>query len=178
MVLMVRASTTQEAGVLNRTAHSGTAPHRTAQRAQTVWGSADGDTVPAIALQAGLSALRVRAWIQRFDRVGLAGLRDAPRSGRPRRHDGTGRSTIVALALTKPRRLGLPYVLWPPGRLQRARQEHHGRYVTPATIWLPRIGARIDIPMSGKRRSNFGKESLRSREGRIVDPLTDVAISI
>jgi transposase len=135
MALMVRALTAQEAEVLNRMAHSRTAPHRVVQRAQIVWASAHGETVPVIALQVGLSALRVRAWIQRFNREGLAGLHDAPRSGRPRRHDETARGTVIALARTKPRGLGLPFALWTLARLQQALRERHGLYVTPATIW-------------------------------------------
>jgi transposase len=135
MALMVRALTAQEAEELNRMAHSRTAPHRVVQRAQIIWASAHGETVPVMAPQVGLSALRVRAWIQRFNRDGLAGLRDAPRSGRPRRHDETARGTVIALARTKPRGLGLPFALWTLTRLQQALREHHGLDVTPATIW-------------------------------------------
>jgi transposase len=135
MALMVRALTAQEAEALNRMAHSRTAPHRVVQRAQIIWASAQGVRVPVIVPQVGLSALRVRAWIRRFNRDGLGGLRDAPRSGRPRQHDETARGTVVALARTKPRSLGLPFALWTLGRLQQALQERHRLYVTPATIW-------------------------------------------
>jgi Winged helix-turn helix len=90
MALKVRPLTTEEANELNRMAHSRTAPHRVVQRAQIVSASAHGETAPVIAPQVGLSVLRVRAWIQRFNRDGLAGLRDAPRSGRPRRHGPPG----------------------------------------------------------------------------------------
>jgi transposase len=135
MALRVRMLTAQEAEGLHRTAHARTAPHRVVQRAQLVWASAHGETAPVMAPQVGLSALRVRAWIQRFNRDGLAGLRDAPRSGRPRRHDETARGTVMALARTTPRRLGWPCALWPLSRLQQALQERHGLYVTPATLW-------------------------------------------
>jgi transposase len=135
MALMVRTLTTHETDELKRLAHSRTAPHRLVQRAQLVWASAHGKTVPAIAAQVGLSALRVRAWIHRFNRAGLAGLTDAPRSGRPRRHDEAARGTVMALARTKPRSLGLPFALWTLSRLQQALQERHELCVTPATIW-------------------------------------------
>jgi transposase len=105
------------------------------QRAQLVWASAHGETVPAIARQVGLSAFRVRAWLHRFNRHGLAGLADAPRSGRPRRHDETARGTVIALARIKPQSLGLPFALWTLARLQQALQERHGLWVTPTTIW-------------------------------------------
>jgi transposase len=45
------------------------------------------------------------------------------------------RRTVVALARTMPRSLGLPFALWTLARLQQALQERHGLGVTPATIW-------------------------------------------
>ena len=91
--------------------------------------------LPAIARQVGLSAFRVRAWLHRFNRHGLAGLADAPRAGRPRRHDETVRGRVIAMARTKPQSLGLSFALWTLARLQQVLQERHGLGVTPATIW-------------------------------------------
>jgi transposase len=135
MAVKVRTLTEEEAQELTRWARARPAPHRLVQRAQIIWASAHGATVPAIAHQAGLSAFRVRAWLRRFNQHGLAGLADAPRSGRPRRHDDNARGTVIALARTKPRSLGLPFALWTLARLQQALQERHGLWVTPATIW-------------------------------------------
>jgi transposase len=131
----VRTLTGEETQALTRLAHARTAPHRVVQRAQIIWASAHGETAPAIARQVGLSAFRVRAWLHRFNRHGLAGLADAPRSGRPRQHDATARGAVIALARTEPRSLGLPFALWTLARLQQALQERHGLCVTPATIW-------------------------------------------
>jgi transposase len=135
MALKVRSLTAEEAHELKRLASSRTAPHRVVQRAQLIWASAHGGAVPGIARQVGLSAFRVRAWIHRFNRHGLAGLADGPRAGRPRQHDEATRGTVVALARTKPRNLGLPFALWTLARLQQALQERHGLCVMPATIW-------------------------------------------
>ena len=135
MALKVRALTEEEANELDRLAHSRTAPHRVVQRAHIIWASAQGLRVPAIAQRVGLSALRVRTWIRRFNGRGLAGLADRPRSGRPRRHDESARGRVIALARTKPRHLGYPFALWTLARLQQALQAHHGLHVTPATIW-------------------------------------------
>jgi transposase len=135
MALRVRTLTAEEANELKRLAGSRTAPHRVVQRAQIMWASAQGETVPVIALRVGLSAFRVRAWLHRFNRHGLAGLADAPRAGRPRRHDETVRGKAIALARTKPRSLGYPFALWTLARLQQAFQERHGLKLTPATIW-------------------------------------------
>ena len=85
MAVKVRTLTGEEAQELTRLAHARTVPHRLVQRAQIIWASAQGRKAPAIARHIGLSALRVRAWIQRFNRHGLAGLADAARPGRPRR---------------------------------------------------------------------------------------------
>jgi transposase len=135
MALKVRTLTAEEANELKRLAGSRTAPHRVVQRAQIVWASAHGETVPVIARQVGGSAFRVRAWVHRFNRQGLAGLADAPRAGRPRRHDETTRGKVIALARTKPHSLGYPVALWTLARLQQVLQERHGLGVTPATIW-------------------------------------------
>jgi transposase len=135
MALTVRALTRQEADELKRLAHSRTASHRMVLRAQIIWAGAQGATVPAIARQVGLSDVRVRAWIHRFNAHGLAGLADAVRSGRPRQHDETTRGTVIALARTKPQSLGMPFALWTLARLRQALQERHRLHVTPATIW-------------------------------------------
>src|SRR5918992_6236707 len=135
LALKVRALTADEVDELKRLAGSRTAPQRMVQRAQIVWASAQGETAPVIEARLGLSALRVRAWIHRLNRDGLIGLADAPRCGRPRRHDETARGSVLALARTKPRSLGLPFALWTLTRLQQALHERHGLRVTPATIW-------------------------------------------
>ena len=135
MALKVRPLTAQEANAVTRFASSRTAPHRVVQRAQMMWASAQGEPVPAIAHHVGLSAFRVRAWSHRFHRHDLAGLADAPRAGRPRRHDETARGTVMARARTKPRSLGYPFALWTLARLQQALQERHGLHMAPATLW-------------------------------------------
>ena len=61
MALKVRALTEEETTQLRRLAHSRTAPLRVVQRAQIIWVSTHGETVPALAHQVGLSAFRVRA---------------------------------------------------------------------------------------------------------------------
>jgi transposase len=178
MALRVRTLTAQEANELKRLAGSRTAPHRMGQRAQIIGASAPRDPVPVIARQVGLSAFRVRAWIHRFDRQGLAGLADAPRAGRPRRHDETVRGKVIALARTKPRSLGCPFALWTLARLQQAFQERHGLKVTPATIWkwLQAEGlvwkrqqswfqAAVDAAFVEKRGPSSGPTPSQSRAG-------------
>jgi transposase len=135
MALQVRSLTEQEAAELRRLAHSRTISHRLVQRAQLIWASAQGLKAPAIAAQLGLSAVRVRAWIQRFNAHGLAGLADRPRAGRPRQHDEADRGTVIALARTKPRRLGYPFELWTLARVHQALHERHRWRVAQGPIW-------------------------------------------
>ncbi len=178
MALMVRTLTAHETDELKWVVCSRTAPHRLVQRAQLVWASAHGETAPAIAGQVGLSALRVRAWIHRFNRDGLTGFTDAPRSGRPRRHDEAVRGAVMALARTKPQSLGLPFALWTLVHLQHALQERHGLHVTPATIWkwLQAEGliwkrqqswfrVQVDAAFAAKRGRSSGPTRRRVRSG-------------
>jgi transposase len=178
MALKVRPLTAEEADALQRFACSRTAPHRVVQRARIMWASAHGEVVPAIARQIGLSAFRGRAWIHRFNRQGLAGLADTPRSGRPRRHDETTRGRVIALARTKPQSLGYPFALWTLARLQQAVHERHQLHVTPATIWkwLQAEGlvwkhqqswfrVQVDAAFAAKRGRSSGPTRRRVRSG-------------
>jgi len=74
-------------------------------------------------------------WVRRFNEAGLEGLQDRPRSGRPRTHDETVRSKLVALATQKPRTLGYPFELWTLERLQTALKEREGIHLSDSTIW-------------------------------------------
>lgn len=73
--------------------------------------------------------------VKRFNEKGVAGLMDAERSGRPATHSQEVRSTLLDLALQKPRSLGYPFELWTLERLQRAFQERQGVHLSDSTIW-------------------------------------------
>ena len=81
---------------LEETVRTRTAPHREVQRARLVLLASEGMANTAIAGEVGLSRSRVVDWRQRFARERLAGLRDAPRPGKPRRYDQTTERRIVA----------------------------------------------------------------------------------
>ena len=66
-------------------AHSRSLPHSIVQRVQIVLACAAGDTNTAIAKRMGLSGMTVGKWRKRYRELGLAGLRDELRPGRPRR---------------------------------------------------------------------------------------------
>jgi hypothetical protein len=120
MALIVRTLTAHETDELKRLAQSRAAPHRLVQGAGSCGPAAMVRRCGPLPHKSGFSALRVRAWINRFNRDSLAGLADAPRSGRARRPDEIARGTVIAPARTKPRSLGLPFALGILARLQQA----------------------------------------------------------
>ena len=78
-----------------------------AQRARIVLLAADGVSHTEIADRLGVSRQTVITWRGRYERRGLAGLDDAPRSGRPRTID---HDRIVTATLTPPpKRLGVTH---------------------------------------------------------------------
>lgn len=76
-------------------------------------------TVPKIAANLGLHHHSVRARIRRFNELGLRGLRDLPRPGRPRVYGADEREWVRVLAATDPANLGLPLRTWTLSALQR-----------------------------------------------------------
>ena len=72
---------------LETVAHSRSLPAGLVRRAQVILLSATGTANREIGAAVRLSAAMVGHWRRRFQARGLAGLYDAPRSGRPRTHD-------------------------------------------------------------------------------------------
>lgn len=101
---------------LESMARSRSLPHALVQRAQIVLACAAGHTNQAVAQRLGLAPMTVGKWRQRYRQLGLQGLQDEPRSGRPRTYtdnkvaevlhqalettpaDGSGRWTARSLA--------------------------------------------------------------------------------
>jgi putative transposase len=74
------------------------------QRAKIILRSAGGESNSAIAASLGVSVPLVGHWRTRYRDRGLAGLYDAPRSGRPRTHDDEAVATMLQTAVqTKPK---------------------------------------------------------------------------
>ena len=97
-----------ERKVLHRRAHAVRSEYRERLRAQIVLAAADQETNAAIAARLHLHVDTVRKWRKRFAVKGMAGLRDEPRPGRPRRIGALERAEITALACTLPAETGLP----------------------------------------------------------------------
>jgi transposase len=70
-----------------------------AQRARIVLGCLEGHTNLEVARAEGVTNVTVGKWRRRFSAQGLAGLRDAPRSGGPRIIDDERVAEVVRLTL-------------------------------------------------------------------------------
>jgi transposase len=113
----LRDLTVEERSAVETLARSRTAPAHRVERARIVLRASRGETPPAIAEALGLDAETVRRRIRRFNAEGLAALEDHHRSGRPATYSPDEVATVIATALTGPRRLGLPFASWTLDRL-------------------------------------------------------------
>ena len=99
----VTLSETEQAQ-LTALANSRALAHSLVRRAQIVLRSAAGESNTAIAERFGVSVPLVSLWRSRYHKQGLAGLYDAPRSGRPRTHDDEAVAQLLhTVVQTKPK---------------------------------------------------------------------------
>ncbi len=122
----LRQLTFEERAAVAALARSWTAPARRVERARVVRRASRGETPPAIAATLGLNAETVRRRIRRLDAEGLAAVDDYPRPGRPATYSTDEVATVIAAALTGPRRLGLPFASWTLDRLAAYLLEQRG----------------------------------------------------
>jgi transposase len=102
-----------------------TAPFWLAQRAQIVLLAADDVTNADIGRRLGVDAAAVSKWRKRFVTEGLAGLKDRPRSGRPRRFRAEAVAGVKAMACRPPAARKVPLSRWSSAEL--AAQARHAR---------------------------------------------------
>lgn len=86
---------------LERLCRSGSASKSIVERARIILLASQGLAAEQIALAVGTSANSVRKWRQRFSAVGIEGLKDAPRSGAPRKLDPDKASEILKLTVER-----------------------------------------------------------------------------
>jgi transposase len=113
------ALTGEEEAVLAARARSVRRPYRDRLRAQIVLAAAAGSTNAAIAAQVGVHVDTVRKWRRRFAAAGLAGLKDASRSGRPPVFTAADRAEAIALACALPAESSVPLSRWSCPELAR-----------------------------------------------------------
>jgi len=101
-----------ERKVLKKRAREAKTAYRDWLRAQIVLAAAHGRASARIAVDLHVSVDTVRKWRGRFAARGLDGLKDLPRSGRPRRITAAERAAICALACQLPATTGVPLARW------------------------------------------------------------------
>jgi putative transposase len=98
------ALTEHEHAQLTAIAGSRALPHGLVQRATIILRSAAGENNTAIAAGLGVSIPLIGHWRTRYRKGGLAGLYDAPRTGRPRTHDDDAVAQLLQTVVqTKPK---------------------------------------------------------------------------
>lgn len=127
-----------EESVLMARARSARGPFRDRLRAQIVLAAAAGKANAAIAAQVDVHVDTVRKWRRRFAAVRVAGLKDAPRSGRPPVFTAADRAEAVALACALPAESGVPLSRWSRPELARELAARCQIAASAATIgrWL------------------------------------------
>jgi transposase len=169
MAIRVRALTEQERTTIERLAHSRTASARQVERAKIIWSAQQGHTIPAIAKRLHLHEQTVRDWLKRFNAHGLSGLEDRPRPGKPPTYTPEQVAQVVALSLTAPQELGLPFACWTLDRLEAYLHEEKGIPIKRSRIdeiliaeglrWRHQetwFGERVDPDFAEKRGASQG----------------------
>jgi transposase len=113
---------------------------RVRERLEMVKAVGLGYDVSRIEEWSGREARTIRRWVRAYLRRGLAGLADAPRSGRPAEADAAYLAALERAADTPPRDLGLPFDAWTSARLSAYLAETTKVRVTPG--WLRHLLAR------------------------------------
>lgn len=116
---------------------------RVRERAEMVKAAALGYDVAQIARWSGRSVRRVRYWLRRFAALGVAGLADGARGGRPPKANALYGVTLRAAVETPPRELDLPFDVWTSDRLSAYLAETTGIRIAP--VWLRALLSRQEF---------------------------------
>jgi transposase len=87
---------------LERVVRARSAERRLVERAQIVLGAAEGRSAKRIAAAVGCAPNTAKKWRRRFEELGLEGLADKPRPGKPLVHGAAVRARLIAKACTRP----------------------------------------------------------------------------
>ena len=131
----------QERERLAQWVRAGKTERRMAERAQIIVLAAQSEQTQAIAARLQTSTARVSKWRTRFVKAGLAGLQDAPRSGKPATYDQNTERRILKV-LEEPPPTG--YATW-TGSLIAAQLGD----VSAAQVW--RVLRRLGIHLQRRR---------------------------
>src|SRR5580692_9318046 len=87
---------------LEKFVHSSSTPQSLAMRSRIVLAAGDGSNNQQIAAALRIPAVTVGKWRRSFALYGIEGLRDAPRSGRPQKHDSDTRLRVQTRVCQQP----------------------------------------------------------------------------
>lgn len=94
------------------------------RRCRVVWLLAGGYSIAEASGYVGLHYTNAHKWVKRFEAEGLEGLRSRSRQGRPRVYDQCAEDTVVDLATSRPKDLGLDFTTWSLTKLAKHLREH------------------------------------------------------
>lgn len=94
--------TPEDRSVLEKWAGARAAERRLVERARIVLLAGEGRPAADISERVGCGIETAKRWRRRYEREGLDGLGDLPKSGRPLTHDHEIRARLIALACTRP----------------------------------------------------------------------------
>jgi transposase len=115
---------------------AGSSSQSLVKRARAVLLAAEGRDNREIGRMVGLSEKAVGKWRRRFHRGQLAGLRDAPRSGRPSPYSPEQKARVLQKATQAPRDNGLPFSHWSSTDLAKlAKDAGIADSIHPTTVW-------------------------------------------
>jgi transposase len=158
----------QEQAVLAARARSVRGPYRDRLRAAIVLAAAAGQANAATAAELGICADTARKWRRRFAESRLAGLKDAPRSGRPPSFTAADRAEVIALACALPAESGAPLSRWSGQDLARELAARCGIAVSASTAgrWL---GGDALKPWQHRSWISVRDPEFAAKAGRVLD---------
>ena len=178
MTLKVRSLTKEEETTIESQVHARTLPAWKVTRAKIIWYARQGEKVPEIARRLDLCEKTTRMWLKRFNELGMKGLEESPRAGRPLVYPAQQIAVVIQTALTKPEELDQPFACWTLDRLEAYLNEVKGIAIKRSRIseiflaeglgWRHEetwFGERVDPDFAQKRGSS--KRSIPPRPRRV-----------
>ena len=140
--LFVRRLSRQEAAALARLLRKSRNP-RELHRARAVRLSNLGHRCPEIARRLGVSVPTVTRTLNRFNREGLPGLTERPRSGRPAKVSKRYVELLRRTAASAPHKFGYPFAFWT--RLHLCEHLRRRTGITVCPVHLSRLMSKHGI---------------------------------
>jgi len=107
---------------------------RVRERAEMVKAALLGQDLASISRWSGRTPDTVRRWLRQYQAEGVAGIADAPRSGRPAMADAAYQAALEQALTQAPRAVGLLFDVWDSRRLSAYLAEQTGVRIAPS--WL------------------------------------------